>query len=85
MRAPALSGGRRHLAGQHVRAYPGANFTPYQPGKVLPRSAGAVANAIGKLVSLGVAGLATSVLIRVDKRHSLSQKVNDALLIVMLA
>ena len=35
--------------------YPEAAFTPHQVGKVLTRSAGAVANALDKLVSLGVA------------------------------
>jgi hypothetical protein len=48
----------------------GAGFTPHQIGKVLPRSCGVVANAMDKLVSLGVAELATCVLIHTDTRHS---------------
>jgi hypothetical protein len=38
---------------------PDLRFTPHQIGKVLTRSSGAVANALDKLVSLGVAELAS--------------------------
>jgi hypothetical protein len=38
-----------------VRQFPDAAFTPHQAGKVLTRSAGAVADALDKLVPLGVA------------------------------
>jgi hypothetical protein len=37
--------------------WPDLRFTPHQIGKVLTRSSGAVANALDKLVSLGVAEL----------------------------
>jgi hypothetical protein len=60
-RAPATRpGGLRDLVEQHLRQFPGAAFTPHQIGKVLTRSSGAVANALDKLVSLGVAELASS-------------------------
>ena len=48
----------RDLVEGHLREFPGKEFTPYQVGKVLGRSSGAVANAMDKLVSLGVAELA---------------------------
>jgi hypothetical protein len=55
-RAPATRpGALRDLAEEHLRKFPDAAFTPHQVGKVLTRSAGAVANALDKLVSLGVA------------------------------
>ena len=44
---------------QHLHQFPEAAFTPHQIGKVLTRSSGAVANALDKLVSLGVAELAS--------------------------
>jgi hypothetical protein len=44
---------------KHLRKFPDAAFTPHQVGKVLTRSAGAVANALDKLVSLGVAQMVT--------------------------
>jgi hypothetical protein len=39
--------------------WPDLRFTPHQIGKVLTRSSGVVANALDKLVSLGVAELAS--------------------------
>jgi hypothetical protein len=45
------------LAEEHLRKFHDAAFTPHQVGKVLTRSAGAVANALDKLVSLGIAEL----------------------------
>jgi hypothetical protein len=58
-RAPSTRpGGLRDLVQQHLRTFPDAAFTPHQIGKVLSRSAGAVANALDKLVSLGTAELA---------------------------
>jgi hypothetical protein len=48
----------RDLVEGHLREFPGKDFTPYQVGKVLGRSSGAVGNAMDKLVSLGVAELA---------------------------
>jgi hypothetical protein len=50
-------------------AYPGASFTPHQIGKVLPWSAGVVANAMDKMASLGVTELANCVLIHADTWH----------------
>jgi hypothetical protein len=59
-RAPATRpGGLRDLVEQHLRQFPAACFTPHQIGKVLTRSSGAVANALDKLVSIGVAELAS--------------------------
>jgi hypothetical protein len=52
-------GGLRDLAEQHLRKFLAATFTPYQVGKVLALSSRAVASALDKLVSLGVAELAT--------------------------
>ena len=57
-RAVAGSGRPGELVEGHLREFPGKEFTPYQVGKVLGRSSGAVANALDKLVSLGVAELA---------------------------
>jgi hypothetical protein len=59
--APATRpGGLRELVEGHLRTYPDSAFTPHQVGKVLGgRSAEAVANALDKLVSLGIAELAT--------------------------
>jgi hypothetical protein len=65
---PAASGRRaratrpralRDLVEEHLRKFPDAAFTPHQVGKVLTRSAGAVANAMDKLVSLGVVQMVT--------------------------
>jgi hypothetical protein len=59
-RAPATRpGALRDLVEEHLRKFPDAAFTPHQVGKVLTRSAGAVANALDKLVGLGTAELVT--------------------------
>ena len=59
-RAPATRpGALRDLVEEHLRKFPGTAFTPHQVGKVLTRSAGAVANALDKLVSLGTAEMVT--------------------------
>jgi hypothetical protein len=59
-RAPATRpGALRDLVEEHLRKFPGTAFTPHQVGKVLTRSAGAVANALDKLVNLGVAQMVT--------------------------
>jgi hypothetical protein len=59
-RAPAARPGElRGLVEEHLRKFPGTAFTPHQVGKVLTRSSGAVANALDKLVSLGIAELAS--------------------------
>jgi hypothetical protein len=59
-RAPATRpGALRDLVEEHLRKFPDSAFTPHQVGKVLTRSAGAVANALDKLVSLGVAQMVT--------------------------
>jgi len=59
-RAPATRpGALRDLVEEHLRKFPEAAFTPHQVGKVLARSAGAVANALDKLVSLGIAEMVT--------------------------
>jgi hypothetical protein len=64
-RAPATRpGALRSLVEEHLRKFPDAAFTPHQVGKVLTRSAGAVANALDKLVSFGIAELVS------DKPHS---------------
>jgi hypothetical protein len=52
-------GALRELVEQHLRSFPDQAFTPHQVGKVLTRSAGAVANALDKLVSLGTAQMVT--------------------------
>jgi hypothetical protein len=58
--APATRpGALRDLVEEHLRKFPDTAFTPHQVGKVLTRSAGAVANALDKLVSLGVAQMVT--------------------------
>jgi hypothetical protein len=59
-RAPATRpGALRDLVEEHLRKFPETAFTPHQVGKVLTRSAGAVAIALDKLVSLGVAQMVT--------------------------
>ena len=59
-RAPATRpGALRDLVEEHLRKFPDTAFTPHQVGKVLTRSAGAVANALDKLVSLGTAQMAS--------------------------
>ncbi len=58
--APATrTGALRDLVEEHLRQYPDTAFTPHQIGKVLARSAGAVANALDKLVSLEAAQMIT--------------------------
>ena len=52
-------GALRDLVEEHLRKFPGTAFTQHQVGKVLTRSAGAVANALDKLVSLGTAEMVT--------------------------
>lgn len=59
-RAPATRPGElRDLVEEHLRKFPDTAFTPHQVGKVLTRSADAVANALDKLVSLGAAQMVT--------------------------
>jgi hypothetical protein len=59
-RAPATRpGALRDLVEEHLRKFPDAAFTPHQVGKVLTRSAGAVANALDMLVSLCTAEMVT--------------------------
>ena len=59
-RAPATRpGALRDLVEAHLRQFPDAAFTPHQVGKVLTRSAGAVANALDKLTALGTAQMVT--------------------------
>ena len=59
-RAPATRpGALRDLVEEHLRKVPDTAFTPHQVGKVLTRSAGAVANALDKLVGLGTAQMVT--------------------------
>jgi hypothetical protein len=59
-RAPATRpGALRDMVEEHLRKFPDTAFTPHQVGKVLTRSVGAVANALDKLVSLGVAQMVT--------------------------
>ena len=59
-RAPATRpGALRNLVEEHLRKFPDAVFTPHQVGKVLERSAGAVANALDKLTALGTAQMVT--------------------------
>ncbi|GGL42472.1 hypothetical protein [Planomonospora parontospora] len=41
----------------HLAAHPGKDFTPYEIGRVLESSSGAVANALDRLVNLGQAEL----------------------------
>jgi hypothetical protein len=59
-RAPATRpGALRDLVEEHLRKFPDTAFTPHQVGKVLTRSAGAVANALDKLTGLGIAQMVT--------------------------
>ena len=59
-RAPATRpGALRGLVEEHLRQFPDTAFTPHRVGKVLTRSAGAVANALDKLVSLDIAQMVT--------------------------
>jgi hypothetical protein len=58
--APATRpGALRDLVEEHLRKFPDTAFTPHQVGKVLTRSAGAVANALDKLVGPGIAQMVT--------------------------
>jgi hypothetical protein len=57
--AATRPGALRDLVEDHLRKFPAAAFTPHQVGKVLTGSTGAVANALDKLVSLGVAQMVT--------------------------
>jgi hypothetical protein len=58
--APATRpGALRDLVEEHLRQFPDTAFTPHQVGKVLTRSAGAVANALDKLTALGTAQMIT--------------------------
>jgi hypothetical protein len=58
--APATRpGALRDLVEEHLRKFPDTAFTPHQVGKVLTRSAGAVANALDKLTALGTAQMVT--------------------------
>ncbi|MGW4409623.1 hypothetical protein ACWEJ6_36735 [Nonomuraea sp. NPDC004702] len=50
-------GALRDRVHAHLLEYPGKDFTPYEIGKVLDASSGAVANALDRLVNLGQAEL----------------------------
>ncbi|MGW2157531.1 hypothetical protein [Nonomuraea sp. NPDC001699] len=50
-------GALRDLVYAHLAEFPDKDFTPYEIGKVINRSSGAVANALDRLVSLGEAVL----------------------------
>lgn len=54
---PARPGQLRDRVLSHLKEHPGKDFTPYEIGRVLGNSAGAVANALDRLVSLGEAEL----------------------------
>jgi hypothetical protein len=56
---PARPGALRDLVEEYLRKFPGTAFPPHQVGKVLERSAGAVANALDKLTALGTAQMIT--------------------------
>ncbi|MCF6476827.1 hypothetical protein FAF44_52190 [Nonomuraea sp. MG754425] len=51
------SGALRDMVHAHLLEFPDKDFTPYEIGRVLDRSSGAVANALDRLVSLGDAVL----------------------------
>lgn len=44
---------------EHLHKFPDTAFLPHQIGKVLTRSAGAVANALDKLIGFGAAQMVT--------------------------
>ncbi|MEV0830188.1 hypothetical protein [Nonomuraea rubra] len=50
-------GGLRDRVLNHLTEHPGKDFTPYEIGRVLDASSGAVANALDRLVGLGQAEL----------------------------
>ncbi|GAA2213307.1 hypothetical protein GCM10009850_087690 [Nonomuraea monospora] len=50
-------GALRDMVHAHLLEFPDKDFTPYEIGKVINRSSGAVANALDRLVSLGDAVL----------------------------
>jgi hypothetical protein len=53
-KAPAARpGGLRERVLDHLRAFPGSQFTPHEAHKVLGNSSGAIANALDTLVNLG--------------------------------
>ncbi|GLW98785.1 helix-turn-helix domain-containing protein [Microtetraspora sp. NBRC 16547] len=54
---PARPGQLRDRVLSHLKEHPGKDFTPYEIGRVLGSSSGAVANALDRLVSLGQAEL----------------------------
>ncbi|SEN78636.1 hypothetical protein [Nonomuraea pusilla] len=51
------AGALRDMVHAHLIEFPDKDFTPYEIGRVLDRSSGAVANALDRLVSLGDAVL----------------------------
>ncbi|NRQ40832.1 hypothetical protein HII36_54870, partial [Nonomuraea sp. NN258] len=51
------TGGLRDMVHAHLIEFPDKDFTPYEIGKVINRSSGAVANALDRLVYLGDAVL----------------------------
>jgi hypothetical protein len=53
----ARPGQLREQVRDHIAEHPGAELTPYEIGRAIGRSAGAVANALDRLVSLGEAEL----------------------------
>lgn len=54
-RAKSAPGELRGKVAAHLAAYPGLEFTPHEIGKAIGHSAGAVANALDRLVGLGEA------------------------------
>ncbi|TDD60129.1 MarR family transcriptional regulator, partial [Actinomadura darangshiensis] len=54
-RARSNPGELRGKVAAHLAAHPGAEFTPHEIGKVVGHSAGAIANALDRLVALGEA------------------------------
>ncbi|GLZ15890.1 hypothetical protein Acsp04_61250 [Actinomadura sp. NBRC 104425] len=56
-RPRSRQGEMRAKVAAHLAAHPGAEFTPHELGKVLGHSAGAVSNALDRLVEAGEAAL----------------------------